>query len=112
MVNFLDVITGRDEITVEYQPGTVELVKQHDGSILRLRKLANDYDVHDRIAAMTYLQERQAAGEIVTGLLYVDPDPEDLHRHMNVVATPLNELDEGSLCPGSVALEKLNASLR
>ena len=86
------------------------MVKQHDGSVLRLRKLANDYDVHDRIAAMTYLQQRHAAGEIVTGLLYVDPDPEDLHQHMNTVATPFNELDEAALCPGSAALDKLNAS--
>ena len=63
-------------------------------------------------AAMTYLQQRHAMGEIVTGLLYVDPEPEDLHKHMNIVTTPLNELDEVTLCPGSAALEKLNASLR
>src|SRR5690242_11281583 len=61
-VNYLDFITGREPITVDYAAGTVEMVKQHDGSTLRLRKLANDYDVHDRIAAMTYLQERHAAG--------------------------------------------------
>jgi 2-oxoglutarate ferredoxin oxidoreductase subunit beta len=111
-VNYLDVITGREEIKVEYAAGTVEMVKQHDGSMLRLRKLAHDYDVHDRIAAMTYLQERGAAGEIVTGLLYVDPDPEDLHQHMNTVSTPFNALDEAALCPGASALDKLNASLR
>jgi 2-oxoglutarate/2-oxoacid ferredoxin oxidoreductase subunit beta len=111
-VNYLDVISGREPITVQYAAGAVETVKQHDGSVLRLRKLANDYDVHDRIAAMTYLQERHAAGEIVTGLLYVDPEPDDLHHHMNTVATPFNELDETALCPGATALEKLNASLR
>ena len=32
-MNFLDVIEGRDEITLDYEPGTVELVRQHDGSI-------------------------------------------------------------------------------
>jgi 2-oxoglutarate ferredoxin oxidoreductase subunit beta len=111
-VNHLDVITGREPIAVDYAPGTVELVKQHDGSLLRLRKLANDYNVHDRVEAMTYLQQRHAAGEIVTGLLYVDPEPDDLHRHMNTAAAPFNELDEAALCPGSSALEKLNASLR
>ena len=111
-VNYLDVISDREPITVEYGEGTVEMVKQHDGSVLRLRKLSNDYDVHDRIAAMTYLQQRHAVGEIVTGLLYVDPEPEDLHQHMNTVSTPFNELNEAALCPGSAALEKLNASLR
>ena len=69
-VNFLDVITPRAEITTDYAPGTVEEVTQHDGSVLRLRKLAGDYDVNDRLAAQRFLQEHQADGEIVTGLLY------------------------------------------
>jgi 2-oxoglutarate ferredoxin oxidoreductase subunit beta len=111
-VNYLDVITSREPITVDYAPGTVETVTQHDGSVLRLRKLHTDYDVHDRISALTYMQERQAAGEIVTGLLYVDPDPHDMHKHMNTVATPLNELNEAALVPGAAVLDKLNASLR
>ena len=111
-VNYLDVIVGREEITTEYDPGTVKQVTQHDGSMLRFRKLAEDYDPSDRIAAMNYLQERQAAGEIVTGLLYVDPEPEDLHAYLNTVETPLNQLDGPELCPGSKALDAVNASLR
>ena len=51
-VNYLDFITEREEITVDYAPGSVEVVKQHDGSLLRLRKIAGDYDVHDRVAAI------------------------------------------------------------
>jgi 2-oxoglutarate/2-oxoacid ferredoxin oxidoreductase subunit beta len=112
MVNRLDVITGREEITADYAPGTVEVVEQHDGSILRLRKLSADFDPHDRVSALNYLQERQALGEVVTGLLYVDPEPHDLHDHLNTVDVPLNKLNEKELCPGSAALEKLNASLR
>ncbi len=111
-VNFLDVITGRDEITVEYEPGTVEIVRQHDGSLLKLRKLAAEYDVHDRVAAMDCLQQRQAADEIVTGLLYVDPDPVDLHTHLGTIDTPFNTLTDADLVPGTTALEKLNATLR
>ncbi len=111
-VNRLDFITGRDEITVDYAPGSMELVTQHDGSVLRLRKLHAEYDPHDRISAMSYLLERDAAGEVVTGLLYVDPAPKDLHDHLNTVATPLNELDDAALVPGTAALEKFNASLR
>jgi len=111
-VNRLDFITGRDEITTDYAPGTVETVTQHDGSVLRLRKLHAEYDPHDRISAVTYLQEREAAGEVVTGLLYVEPAPKDLHDHLNTVETPLNALDDGTLVPGAAALEKFNASLR
>ena len=111
-VNRLDVITGRDEITVDYEPGTVTAVTQHDGSVLRLRKLSTDYDATDRVKVMNYLQQHAAAGEVVTGLLYVDPDSADLHEHIHTIATPLNQLTERELCPGAVALEKFNASLR
>jgi len=111
-VNSLDVLTGREEITVDYEPGTTVMVRQHNGTVLALRKLAADYNVNDRIAAQTWLSERQAKGEVVTGLLYVDPDPRDLHAALNTVDTPLNELDEGALCPGAAALERINASLR
>ena len=74
-VNRLDFITGRAPITVDYAPGTVEVVEQHDGSKLVLRKLDADYDVHDRLGAMSFLQQHAAKGQIVTGLLYVDPNP-------------------------------------
>jgi 2-oxoglutarate/2-oxoacid ferredoxin oxidoreductase subunit beta len=48
----------------------------------------------------------------VTGLLYVQPDSSDLHDNLNTVETPLNQLGERELCPGSVALERINAALR
>jgi 2-oxoglutarate ferredoxin oxidoreductase subunit beta len=111
-VNRLDVIEGRDEITIDYAPGAVQDVTQHDGSVLRLRKLAADYDVRDRVVAMNYLQQRREAGEIVTGLLYVDPKSEDLHDYLGTVETPLNQLSDADLVPGAAALEKFNAARR
>jgi 2-oxoglutarate ferredoxin oxidoreductase subunit beta len=111
-VNRLDYIEGKEEITADYAPGEVVNVTQHDGSVLHLRKLAPDYDPTDRIKVMHYLQERAAAGEVVTGLLYVNPESVDLHAHLNTVETPLNKLDVRELCPGAVALERINASLR
>jgi 2-oxoglutarate ferredoxin oxidoreductase subunit beta len=111
-VNRLDVISGRAPITVDYAPGTVQVVEQHDGTKLALRKVDADYDVHDRLAAMSFLQKHAAKGQVVTGLLYVDAEAEDLHSHLNTVAAPLNTLGEKELCPGTAALEKINASLR
>jgi len=87
-------------------------VTQHDGSMLRLRKLAADYDATNRVKVMNYLQERAEKGEVVTGLLYVQPDSSDLHENLNTVEAPLNQLTERELCPGSVALDRINASLR
>ena len=111
-VNRLDVISERAPIKVDYAPGSVQMVEQHDGTKLALRKLDADYDVHDRLAAQSFLAKHAAKGQVVTGLLYVDPDSEDLHTHLNTVDTPLNSLEADQLCPGSDALEKINASLR
>jgi 2-oxoglutarate/2-oxoacid ferredoxin oxidoreductase subunit beta len=111
-VNRLDFIESREEITADYEPGEVVEVPQHDGAMIRLRKLAADYDATDRIKVMNYLQQRAAAGEVVTGLLYIDPNAEDLHHHLNTVEAPLNQLGTRELCPGSVSLERINASLR
>ena len=111
-VSRIDFISSRDEITTHYAPGSVVEVEQHDGKFLRLRKLKPDYDPTDRLQAMNQVQIHQARGEVLTGLLYVDPDASDLHASMNTTAAPLNALGVGKLCPGSAALEKLNASLR
>jgi len=106
------VMTFHGEITTQYEPGTVQAVQQHDGSTLVLRKLDGKYDPSDRVAAMAYVQSRYAVGEIVTGLLYFATKPRDLHGSLNTVATPLNQLNERELCPGSAALERVNESLR
>ena len=111
-VNRLDVIVERDEIVVAYAPGSVELVTQHDGSVLRLRKLPDDYDPTDKMAASQRLQVHQAKGEILTGLIYVDPKADDLHAHLGTVATPLNALADADLIPGAAVLAALNAALR
>ena len=111
-VNQLDFVTPRQPIHIDYEPGTTMAVTQHDGSVLSLHKLAGHYDPSDRVEAMAYLQQRQAAGEIVTGLLFVDPEAEDLHESLETVDTPLNALNDADLIPGSAALARLNASLR
>ena len=111
-VNRIDFITERSPIHTEYAPGTVQEVVQHDGSVLRLRKVDESYDANNRIMAMNYSQEHHAKGEVVTGLLYVDPKPRDMHAYLNTVDVPFNKLGVKELCPGSAQLAKLNASLR
>ena len=111
-VNRLDFLEGREAIKLDQAPGTVEDVVQHDGSVIRLHKIRDDYDPRDRVKAMDYLQQRHAAGEMVTGLLYLDPEPRDLHAGLNTVKAPLNRLDERALCPGAAALTALNDEYR
>lgn len=112
VVNRLDFISPRAEIVADYSAGTSEDVQQHDGSVVRLHKVASDYDPYDRVAAMNYLQAHAAKGEIVTGCLYIDRDPLELHDSLGTVTAPLNTLGEHELCPGADALQRINASLR
>lgn len=111
-VNAVDFIPEKKEITTDYEPGTSQMVRQHDGSYLKLAKLREDYDPSNRLAAMAYLQEHQAQGDLVTGLIYLNPNPEDLHAHLGTSDAPLNQLTEHELCPGADALEVVNGEYR
>jgi 2-oxoglutarate ferredoxin oxidoreductase subunit beta len=111
-VSVVDFIAPGSEITAHYAPGEVVEVEQHDGTVLRLRKLHKDYDPTDRYAAMSYINDHAARGEVVTGLLYLDALPADLHTSLNTCEQPLNSLGVEQLCPGAKALEKINAALR
>jgi 2-oxoglutarate ferredoxin oxidoreductase subunit beta len=111
-VNRVDFIESKAEITTEYAPGALQVVEQHDGSILRLRKLDEAYDPSNKADALSRVQRAEAAGEVLTGLLYVEPLPKDLHANLDTVDAPLNTLNAPDLCPGQAALDKLNASLR
>src|ERR1700752_2241183 len=68
-INFIPVF---EDIAVEYDPGTTVEVTMHDGSRLRLRKLEEDYDPTDRIRAIERLIRAHDAGEVLTGLFYVN----------------------------------------
>ena len=111
-VSRIDFISSRDEIKIDMAPGEVMDVRQHDGSLLRLRSLHAGYDPSDRYAAMAHMQRHHEMGEVVTGLLYVDPLATDLHNALNTSDRPLNSMGKEQLCPGSKALDRLNDSLR
>ena len=66
-----------EDIAVDYEPGTTQEVTMHDGSKLYLKKLEEDYDPTDKIAAMRRLHETARRGEFATGLIYIEPDRDD-----------------------------------
>lgn len=111
-LNELDVIVGRTPIETDYAAGHCQDVELHDGSIVRLRKLAEDYDIHDRDAALAHLGTAQEQGEIVTGLIFVDSASSDLHAQLKTSDEPLNQFEARDLCPGSAVLATINQSLR
>ena len=108
----LDFVPLMREITANYEAGSVEDLMMHDGSSIRLHKLEKDWDPLDRRSSMAAVQRAKEKGEILTGLLYLDPDTADLHGLLKTADRPLNALTEQDLCPGSAALVDLNARLR
>ncbi len=107
-----DFVPIRDEITTQYEPGSVQRVQLHDGSWVNLRKVAEDYDATDRDRAVAHIRERQEAGETATGLLYISSDSKDMVEQNDMVDAPLYNLPYEDLCPGSEALEKLQLRFR
>jgi len=79
---------------------------------VRFTKVPEDYDPTNRDAVVQYLAERRKAGEVATGLLYVDPTGQDMHSTLGTVERPLAQVPFEELCPGSEALEKLQQVFR
>lgn len=108
----IDFVPTMEEITTSYEEGDSKDVTLHDGSVLNLQKLNQGWNPEDKLSAMIALQNAKAKGEILTGLIYIEPNTKGLHDVLGTTATPLNELKEDILCPGVDALEALNQSLR
>ena len=76
-----DYIEPRKEIRAEYEKGKAMPVELHDGSTIVLRKIDVDHDPTNRPGAIAYLERHREAQEIVTGLLYIEEETNDLHAN-------------------------------
>lgn len=61
---------------------------------------------------MNYLQRHQADGSVLTGLLYLDAEPTEMHAMLGTDAAALNSLPFEVLNPGAAELAAVNAALR
>lgn len=100
-----------EQITVDYEPGTVQDVEMHDGSHLRLKKLEREYDPTNRNLAIQTIKESAERQQFLTGLLYIDESKPAFDDLMNIVAEPLAHLQENKLRPSKEALDKIMSEL-
>jgi 2-oxoglutarate ferredoxin oxidoreductase subunit beta len=107
-----DFVPKAAEITAAYPEGTKTTVTLHDGSTVRLSKVAADYDPSDRKRVSAYLQDLQSQGEVPTGLLYLDPRSTDMHEMSATTDVPLTQVPFEKLCPGSAKLNALQEAFR
>ena len=101
-----------EDISIDYDPGTTKQVELHDGSKLYLKKVAEDYDPTDKLAAMRLLYETAQRGEFATGVLYIEPDKDDFVTLLNLVDEPLATLPLSRVRPGREALDAVMESLK
>jgi 2-oxoglutarate ferredoxin oxidoreductase subunit beta len=108
----IDFIPPTEEIKASYDVGEAMPIKLHDGSTIILRKIDKEYDLTSRAVAFKYLRERFNAGEITTGLLYLNESRAEMHELLGNVDTPLSQLALDGLTPGGKELKKLQDRYR
>ncbi len=95
------------DIDVEYDPGTTINVEMHDGSHMRLRKLHEDYDPTNRIAATEALMSAHAKDEVLTGVFYIDTKKPSFTEMLNLVDEPLGTLPDERVRPRRQVLDEV-----
>lgn len=111
----VDFVPLRREITADSESDArngIISVAMHDGSLLRLRKVAEDYDPTNRDSAYAFVRALQQKKEVATGLLYIDSSDQDMHAVNRTVDRPLVEIPYEELCPGRAALDELMEEFR
>src|SRR5947209_2788397 len=112
MLHDLDFVPFFEEISVDIPEGEVTDVEMHDGSHLRIRKLHREYDPTDRLAALGVLEEAEAKGEVLTGVLYVNTSKPTFLELLNLADEPVSTLPESKIRPPRAVLEQVMEELR
>ncbi len=108
----VDFVPMREEIRAQYAEGTSHSVTLHDGSVIHLHKADSGYETDNRLKALNAVQTAQQEERVLTGLLFLDPNSQDLNQNLDLAARPLNELGKDELCPGRRVLNSINEGLR
>jgi 2-oxoglutarate ferredoxin oxidoreductase subunit beta len=112
VVTEADLVPLRSPIEAAQEIGAANPITLHDGSVVHLRAVDEDYDPTDRGAVLEHVSALKAKGEVPTGLLYLEPGSSDMHSMNRSVSTPMVELPFETLCPGNEALQKLMGQFR
>ena len=100
-----------EQITVDYEPGEVKVVEMHDGSRIILKKLEEDYDPSNTVQALQRLHRATEDGQMLTGLVFLQPQKKSFMDMLNVTDDPLNLLPLERTRPPREALDKIMQEL-
>jgi 2-oxoglutarate ferredoxin oxidoreductase subunit beta len=108
----LDFVPYFEDISVEIPEGEVRDVQMHDGSHLRIRKLGREFDPADRFKALQVLEETEARGEVLTGVLYLNINKPTFLDLLNLTDQPVATLPESKVRPAKSVLDSVMDELR
>lgn len=108
----IDFVPFYEEISAEIPEGQLKEVTMHDGSRLRIRKLARDFDPTNKFHALEALDKANASGEVLTGVFYVETAKPTFIDMLNMVDAPLGTLPEAKTRPPKEALDQVMEELR
>src|ERR1051325_5317854 len=108
----LDYVPFFEDISVDIPEGEVTEVTMHDGSHLRIRKLTREYDPTNRARAAAALEESDAKGEVLTGVLFVDTTKPTFIELLNMSDEPLTTLEQSVTRPPKSVLDQVMEELR
>ena len=101
-----------EQITVDYEPGTVQDVELHDGSHILLKKLHQDYDPREwYVVSHKHNPKATTDGQFLTGLLYID-EKKRVKTLLNMIDEPLSSLKQDKLRPPKETLTQIMDSLK
>src|SRR5437899_1737312 len=95
-----------EQISVDYKEGEAKDVELHDGSHIRLRKAAQDYDPTNKGDALNTLRRSQDSGEFLTGLIYINEEKPDFLSLLNMTGDPLSTLPQDRIQPSPEDLKE------
>jgi 2-oxoglutarate ferredoxin oxidoreductase subunit beta len=108
----LDFVPFFEDISVDIPEGEVQDVQMHDGSHLRIRKLYRDFDPADRFKALQALEESEAKGEVLTGVLYLNTQKPTFLDLLNMADEPVATLPQSKVRPPKSVLDSVMEELR
>lgn len=111
IINDFTFVPEYEEITLEQESGTVREVRMHNGGKVVLKKVDDSHDPTDKMAAIQVIEESMRTQQLVTGLLYINPDQRNLHDLLHLPETPLVHMAQNDLRPSRDALQDAMASL-
>src|SRR3954465_13931838 len=107
LLHQIGFVPSYEQIEIEMDPGTVREVTLHDGSRIVLKKLEEDYDPTSVVDALQRLHRANASGQMLTGLVYLQPEKKSFMDLLNVVDEPLSSMTIERTRPSRETLDKI-----